>query len=186
MAPGASFAMDNMRFANMFMNDENGIGIKMMRKGEPILPSLVLLSQYHPMNRRAFGLKNKEKNGIQRKSFFTSVEQALYKAILSRRFPYDFWAQYMINGDQRMRVDGAFPQIKLIVEADGREWHSDKESIEKDKRRDSYLSSQGWTVLRFTEEEIEKKLNDVIAVISQAIRNKSQNMSGTSPLAQRM
>jgi len=130
------------------------------------------------MTRSSFGLPRKpgKDKATPHKSFFTSVEQKLYKAILSQRLPYDFWAQYMINGDPRLRVDGAFPQIKIAVEADGREWHADQESIAKDKRRDAHLASQGWMVLRFTEEEIAKRMNEVVSVISKAINSKVQAM----------
>ena len=142
---------------------------------DPDITDLTLMS-HDGMNRVSFGPPRGDGKAPKQKSFFTSVEQALYKAILSQRLPYDFWAQYMVGGDPRMRVDGAFPQIKVVVEADGREWHADPSSIEKDKRRDAYLASQGWLVLRFTEEEIEKRLNEVMAVISKAINQKVQSM----------
>jgi len=152
-----------------------GNGHRGKLSNEPDVTDISLMS-YEGMNRLSFGHPKKNDNGITHKSFFTSVEQALYKAILSQRFPYDFWAQYSVNGDPKMRVDGAFPDIKLAVEADGREWHSDPDSIEKDKRRDSYLASQGWMVLRFTEEEIGKRMKEVIAVISKAINQKVQSL----------
>ncbi len=131
---------------------------------------------------RKFALGNGGNSGgsIRAKSFFTSIEQALYKGILSQRYPFAFWAQYMVNGDPRMRVDGAFPQIKLAVEADGRTWHADPAHIQKDKARDSSLAAQGWMVLRFTEEEIEKRLPDVLTVVSRAISQRSQKQAALS------
>lgn len=46
-------------------------------------------------------------------------------------------------------------RAKVIVECDGHAWHEKtKEQAAKDKRRDRFLLSQGWPVMRFTGSEI--------------------------------
>lgn len=117
------------------------------------------------------------------KSFMTKLEGRLMQAIVSQRYPYQFWSQYLVNGDPRFRVDFAFPQLKIAVQADGEEWHSGAEDIQHDRSRDAQLASQGWIVLRFTEEEIEDKIQDVLAVLNQVMQSKS-NSAGARVVAE--
>ena len=51
-----------------------------------------------------------------------------------------------VNG----RVDFAYPQIRLIIELDGRAWHSTLEAFESDRMRDNHAQLAGWRVLRIT------------------------------------
>jgi len=48
------------------------------------------------------------------------------------------------------RVDFAFPKKRIIVECDGRKYHSSPADMKRDQRRDKYLSSLGWRILRFS------------------------------------
>ena len=48
------------------------------------------------------------------------------------------------------RVDFAYPEQRVIVEADGRRWHARYEDFERDRRRDAEAMRAGWRVLRFT------------------------------------
>lgn len=56
------------------------------------------------------------------------------------------------------RLDFAFPDVKLCVEADGKDFHSAPDDIARDQRRTKYLGRLGWTVIRFTGSEIAKHL----------------------------
>lgn len=62
-------------------------------------------------------------------------------------------------------ADFAFPDIQLVVEADG-SYHKDR--LEYDNRRTAYLSSKGWSVLRFDNERI---INDTKSVLSHVIES---------------
>ncbi len=48
------------------------------------------------------------------------------------------------------RVDFLFPQWNLIVEVDGRKWHTREQAFETDRARDNAAAAAGWKVLRFT------------------------------------
>jgi very-short-patch-repair endonuclease len=52
-------------------------------------------------------------------------------------------------------------------------WHNSPEKIARDKRRDMELSANGWTILRFTDKELNDQSNEVAQVIMQAIRQLS-------------
>ncbi len=98
----------------------------------------------------------------------TNIEGMVYSAINSaieqENLPADFY--YQINPEpermSRITCDGVFPSIRLIIEADGKQFHSSAEDIEKNQRRDDELRSYGWTVVRYTEDQIKFKINEVI------------------------
>lgn len=59
--------------------------------------------------------------------------------------------QYMINN---YRADFAWPEIRLILEVDGFEWHKTRADANKDAKRALELEAQGWRVLRTTDDQI--------------------------------
>lgn len=48
------------------------------------------------------------------------------------------------------RVDVFVPSARLVIEADGRNWHSRWQNMETDRARDNELAARGIQVLRFT------------------------------------
>lgn len=67
------------------------------------------------------------------------------------------WLQ-PING----RVDLAYPDHRIVIEADGRRWHALFDAFETDRRRDNAAQLAGWIVLRFGWHMI---VNDPSAVV---------------------
>ncbi len=51
-------------------------------------------------------------------------------------------------------VDGAFVEAKLILEADGRRWHSRVAAQRHDRARDKAAARAGWQTMRFGHEEL--------------------------------
>lgn len=52
------------------------------------------------------------------------------------------------------RLDFGFPSVKLCVEVDGQQYHSSPADLKRDQKRTDYLSSCGWTVIRFTAKDV--------------------------------
>ena len=77
----------------------------------------------------------------------TPIEHRLYEAMRA-----DGLSPQVQFGVGRFRVDFAFPDVQLAVEADGREWHDQV----RDRRRDLRLEADGWQVVRFTGSEINR------------------------------
>ncbi len=102
---------------------------------------------------------------------YTSLEKKLYQIVMQIGAPLAFYAQYEAGPGKEYILDGAFPQIKLAVEADGEIWHNNPQKIESDRQRDISIAKQGWTVLRFTDKEITKQPQDVAMVIKQAMQH---------------
>jgi very-short-patch-repair endonuclease len=101
---------------------------------------------------------------------FTSLEQKLYKILMQAGLPLAWYAQYLAGPSLEYQLDAAIPAIKLGLEADGEIYHNNPEKIAKDRKRDSLLATQGWTVLRFTESELNEHSEEVLKVIMQTIR----------------
>ncbi len=68
-------------------------------------------------------------------------------------------------------VDFAFPDVKLAIEADGAAYHSD-DRRERDRRRDDFIRSRGWTVQRFRGTTIHEKAGNCAYVIRQEVRSR--------------
>ena len=62
-------------------------------------------------------------------------------------------------------VDGAFPDARLIVEADGRRWHTRVADFARDRDRDNQASRVGWDTLRFPWEELVGSAEDAAATL---------------------
>jgi hypothetical protein len=66
-------------------------------------------------------------------------------------------------------VDLAFPQSRLAVEIDGLAWHVTADRFQRDRTRQNRLVNAGWTVLRFTWEDVADRPEEVVASIRAAL-----------------
>lgn len=66
-----------------------------------------------------------------------------------RQFPLP-WAHEPIEG----LVDVAIPASKMLLEADGRPWHTRLNDMAKDRRRDVEAARAGWLTMRFVAEDL--------------------------------
>jgi very-short-patch-repair endonuclease len=75
----------------------------------------------------------------------------------------------VVLDDSTFYVDVVFRKLKLVIEIDGRLYHTGSEVFEKDRWRQNLLILDGWCVLRFTWTMIEERPEDVIAMVRDAI-----------------
>lgn len=59
--------------------------------------------------------------------------------------------------------------IKLALECDGDQFHLNEVDVKYDKNRDNLLKSKGWNVLRYTSNEINNNMNNVIYQVKESI-----------------
>jgi hypothetical protein len=76
-----------------------------------------------------------------------------------------------VNG----RVDVAYVAERVVVEADGRRWHSSPEAFQADRERDNLAQLAGWTILRFTWEDVIRRPEYVAATVRGALSRTLQN-----------
>ncbi len=55
-----------------------------------------------------------------------------------------------------VRIDLAYPDVKLGIEADGRVWHSGRADFTRDRQRANGLAGVGWTLLRYGQADLDR------------------------------
>ena len=60
------------------------------------------------------------------------------------------------------------------IEADGILYHSTEKQVGEDQKRDAMLAQSGWTIIRFTDNEIEKRIRGVVETILQTVKQKEK------------
>lgn len=68
-------------------------------------------------------------------------------------------------------IDVAFPALMIAIEIDGFAYHSDARTFVTDRRRQNMLVAAGWTVLRFTWQDLVDDEAAVLDRVCAAIRS---------------
>lgn len=82
----------------------------------------------------------------------SAFESRVRAELLAAGLPPPALQHVVRDGDGRFvaRVDLAWPDLRLAVEADGAEVHAGPAALRRDLRRQNLLVAAGWTPLRFT------------------------------------
>lgn len=91
----------------------------------------------------------------------TDAEQAFWKAVRRKRLGVRIRRQFGLGP---YIADFYIPELQLVIEIDG-SIHEEMEQKTYDQERNEYMRELGFTVLRFTNKEIESDLEAVIAAI---------------------
>lgn len=75
------------------------------------------------------------------------------------------------------RLDFAYPAIKIGIEADGYRWHGSPEDWRRDLRRENRLKLLGWTLLRFSWEDVHARPETVASQVRAAVAHASRTVS---------
>jgi very-short-patch-repair endonuclease len=104
----------------------------------------------------------------------TVLERPLYVVLdhpaippVTRQFPFP---RQVLEGT----VDAYIPTWRLIVEADGRRWHTRKADFERDRARDNAAAAHGIAVLRFTYRMLVDQPEECLATILATGRARSR------------
>jgi very-short-patch-repair endonuclease len=97
----------------------------------------------------------------------TKEEAKLWYQFLCR-YPYRFRRQYIIGN---YITDFYCHQAKLVVELDGSQ-HCDPDEMEYDRKRTTYLHSQGLEVLRFSNLDVTRQFKCVCEAIDNAVKGR--------------
>ena len=112
-------------------------------------------------------LQNARRNRRERNA--TRQEAVLWHVFL-KSCEINFARQYRIAN---YILDFYAPSVKLAIEIDGGQ-HYEESAIEYDEKRIRFLETKGVTVLRFTNNDVDKNLNGVISEIKRVIQEKKK------------
>jgi len=107
-------------------------------------------------------LKN---NAIHNRQYATEAERLLWHNLKEKKIGYKFRRQHIVG---EYITDFINLKHKLIIEIDGK-YHQEAEQVIKDAQRTQYLEQKGYTVIRFTNEEVFNHMEDVINKIKKTI-----------------
>jgi very-short-patch-repair endonuclease len=103
----------------------------------------------------------------------TKLEQKMYKILEGINIPNQLFGQYNVfvpGNPQPFVIDFAYPSYGVGVEADGAAWHENIESKIRDQQRDQKLANVGWRILRFKEDAILQKSDEIKKIVLQQIQ----------------
>jgi hypothetical protein len=69
-------------------------------------------------------------------------------------------------------ADAGYPDAKMLIEADGRRWHTRIRDLRRDHQRDAEAIQAGWVTLRFVYEQIVAAPDDVAETVAEVRRTR--------------
>ena len=119
-----------------------------------------------------------KRRGVRDGRTETDAEQVLWENLY--RIPLEgthFRRQVEIGP---YRADFGSLRLKLLIEIDG-PIHQGPEQKERDLRRDQWLESEGYRVIRFSNHDVTTDMNSVLSAIGLAIENQKHALDDTPP-----
>ena len=111
-------------------------------------------------------VKSRSHSGYQPPT--TELERLLYR-LLDRPEVPGYERQLPISFPRvEATVDAFVPMWRMIVEADGRRWHTRKADFEKDRARDNAAAAEGYIVIRFTYTMLKNNPDDCLETLLRA------------------
>ena len=88
-----------------------------------------------------------------------------------------------LDGSVIAVIDVAFPAARIAIEVDGLAFHVDPERFQRDRTRQNRLVNQGWTVLRFTWDDLTRRPGAVRQSIAAALARQDPTPRSGLPLS---
>lgn len=100
-----------------------------------------------------------------------SVLEARLLRLLRRHHLPQPTSQYQLREAGRVvaRIDFAYPEVKVAIEADGYRYHAGIQAWRRDRARRNELTARGWRVLHVAWADLEERPGEVIAGIRRAL-----------------
>ena len=93
------------------------------------------------------------------------LEDMLYRVVRRGGLPEPV-RQYEVAG---VKLDGAYPDIRLGLEADSRIWHGGRLDVQRNSDKANLLLAHGWRVLHFTWFHLTRRARYVVGSIGQQL-----------------
>lgn len=135
--------------------------IKKKTKKEQLTDKIAFLENIGKIN-----AKNLSKNR-------TPWESKLYNILKDLHYKFEFQVPVIVNklkAPQLFILDFYLKEFNLIIEVDGKQYHSNSKDVKSDNRRTKLLKKEGFDILRFWNSQITRYSKEEIqAIISQRI-----------------
>lgn len=101
----------------------------------------------------------------------SELETMLWRILVRSRLPLPQRQVIITDRAGRIgRVDFAYPQQRIVIEAQGARWHSSARAITRDMERRNRLMLSGWRVLEVSWEDVVRRPRAVTGRIATALR----------------
>ncbi len=98
------------------------------------------------------------------------LESALLEILRAHEIPLPASQHEVMDGSTVIaRLDFAYPSVRLGIEADGYRWHGGRERWTRDIQRENRLKLPGWTLLRFSWEDVHDRPEVVAGQVRAAL-----------------
>ncbi|MDQ3305813.1 MAG: hypothetical protein M3535_07505 [Actinomycetota bacterium] len=77
--------------------------------------------------------------------------------------------EIVVAGGKRFRLDEAWPDLRIAIEADGRRWHSTRRDFERDLARVRAITAAGWRHYRYGWTDVHQRAGFVRAEITSVV-----------------
>lgn len=98
----------------------------------------------------------------------TSIEIKMAKELSNRGIKYI--EQY--NLGDKFLLDFLLPEYGIVIECDGDYWHNLPKSIKRDKAKNAYVKTCGYSLYRFWEHEINNDIEACVDIVMAEINSK--------------
>lgn len=86
-----------------------------------------------------------------------SFERLMRRGLRKHGFPEPVFQHWVTPPDYGpARLDCAYPDLKIGIEADSYKWHSSRVAFERDRARNREFASLGWIIIQTTKREIQR------------------------------
>jgi cyclase len=113
------------------------------------------------------------KNAKKLRSEMTSSEIKLWERLSKNQLGVRFRAQHPVSD---FVVDFYCHKARLIIEVDG-DIHFNEKNIQEDMLREKEIESLGLLVIRFTNEHLQKDIENVVSMIKQTLAERLSQSS---------
>lgn len=145
--------------------------------GEAIDHALLTRATTLPLMRQALALTAGRTGNLTRRQLlldsrdepWSEAEREFHRLLRVARITGWKGNQPIRMAGRKVYADVVFRRLRLVVEVDGREFHSDPEVFESDRHRQNLLVLHGWRVLRVTWAMIRDDPDQVVGMVREAI-----------------
>jgi very-short-patch-repair endonuclease len=108
--------------------------------------------------------------GSQASPLESPLEVRLWRLFVRAGLPRPVRQHAVVAGGRSFRLDFAWPQELVAVEADGYRAHGGRAAFVRDRRRAGVLTAAGWSLLHVTWEQVTSEPELVAATVRDALR----------------